>query len=121
MNSQTPQPRRAARRKAPAPPPSPTLLPNDHVRLLVELLRPATPELARRWLAALLLAPEHEREGIVVAIEKRMHDLYAPASPDDDTLLHIDSESRSHPTHTETVVRSYAAPKPPSPRKRSDR
>ncbi len=35
-------------------------------------------ELARRWLAALYLAPAHERPAIVEAIESRMVSLYPP-------------------------------------------
>ncbi len=49
---------------------SPKLFPTDHARALVELMRPAGPDLARRWLAALLLVPAGERVGIVEAIER---------------------------------------------------
>lgn len=52
------------------------LFPNDHVRLLTELLRPAGVELARRWLAALLVVDEGEREAMVAAVEKRVVELY---------------------------------------------
>jgi len=45
----------------------------------VELLRPAGPDLARRLVAALLLAPADEREAIVSSIESKMVELYAPA------------------------------------------
>lgn len=55
---------------------SSTLCPNDHVRLLTELLRPAGAELARRWLAALLVVDEGEREAMVAAVEKRVVELY---------------------------------------------
>lgn len=48
--------------------------------MLVELLRPAGPDLARRLVAALLLAPVDERERIVEAIESRMVELYAPGA-----------------------------------------
>jgi hypothetical protein len=47
--------------------------------MLVELLRPATPELARRWVAALLLVPESERAAVVESIESRIVDTYARA------------------------------------------
>jgi hypothetical protein len=40
--------------------------------MLLELLRPAGAELARRWMAALLMAPRDDREGIVEAIEQQM-------------------------------------------------
>lgn len=41
-------------------------------------MRPMGPELSRRWLAALALAPWSEREEIVESIERRMAELYAP-------------------------------------------
>lgn len=50
--------------------------PSDHVHSLLELLRPATPDLARRWLSALLLVPEAEREAVVSSIERRIVELY---------------------------------------------
>lgn len=53
------------------------LSPNDHVRMLIELMRPAGPELARRWVAALTLVPEAERESVVEAVERRIVDEYA--------------------------------------------
>lgn len=52
------------------------LCPNDHLRLIVEVLRPHGVELARRWISALMLAPENERAGIVQAIERRMVETY---------------------------------------------
>lgn len=64
--------------RAPEPAASPTLSPNDHVKLIVEMLRQGTAELSRRWLAALLLAPASEREEIVRAVEERMTRMYAP-------------------------------------------
>jgi len=59
-------------KSSPEPDESPTLLPNDHITMIVELLRPMGPQLARRWLAALLLVPEHEREALVEAIEEQI-------------------------------------------------
>ncbi|MCC6969330.1 MAG: hypothetical protein IT434_03840 [Phycisphaerales bacterium] len=50
--------------------------------MLVELLRPATPELARRWLAALLAVPENERAGVVDAVERQIIATYEHAEPD---------------------------------------
>ncbi len=55
--------------------------------MLIELLRPAGTELGRRWLAALLLAPEDEREAIVDSVERRMIEAYrsgAGRSPADE-------------------------------------
>lgn len=57
------------------------LCPNDHLRLLVELLQPAGPELARRWLAALMLVPRDERESVIAAIESRLVHVYGQPSP----------------------------------------
>lgn len=67
-----------------SPPPalagSPTLLPNQHVKTIVELLRPAGPELARRWIAALLLVPPEERGEVVAAVEASIVKAYAPVA-----------------------------------------
>ena len=38
-------------------------------------------DLARRWLAALMLVPEDEREAAVGAIEKKVADLYGERQP----------------------------------------
>jgi hypothetical protein len=40
--------------------------------MLIELMRPVGPELARRWLAALTLVPEHDRPGVVEAVERQI-------------------------------------------------
>jgi len=40
--------------------------------MLTELLRPLGPELGRRWLAALLIVPEEEREALVAAMEEQI-------------------------------------------------
>ncbi|USO00305.1 MAG: hypothetical protein H6810_06510 [Phycisphaeraceae bacterium] len=48
--------------------------------MLIELLKPAGPELARRWLAALLLVPESEREAVVDAVERQIVGEYASGS-----------------------------------------
>lgn len=48
------------------------MLPCDHLAMLTELLRPMGPELGRRWLAALLLVPEEEREALVSAMEEQI-------------------------------------------------
>lgn len=44
--------------------------------MIVELMRPAGPDLVRRWVAALLAAPESEREAIVERVERRVAELY---------------------------------------------
>ena len=45
------------------------LLPNEQLKLLIELMRPGSIELARRWVSALMLVPDGEREAIVSAVE----------------------------------------------------
>ncbi|MEO0482081.1 MAG: hypothetical protein AAF138_00460 [Planctomycetota bacterium] len=57
------------------------LLPNDHIRLLTELLRHGNAELARRWVAALMLVPEADRASVVEAVEAQIAAEYADARP----------------------------------------
>ena len=47
------------------------------MRLLIELLRPAGAESARRWVAALLLVPEEEREAVIERVETSIVRTYA--------------------------------------------
>ncbi len=85
------------------------LLPNDHVRMLLELLRPASPELARRWLAALMLVPPGEREEVVALVESRIVSEYtARGEPPKAEMLHLHSPPLQREGYTERVVRSYA-------------
>lgn len=50
--------------------------------MLVELLKPAGPELARRWVAALLLAPPEERDAIVEAVEAKLFEEFGHGPED---------------------------------------
>jgi len=52
--------------------------------MIVELMRPAGPDLVRRWVAALLAAPADQREAIVESVEQRIAELY----PHDEGLDH---------------------------------
>lgn len=61
-------------------------MPNDHVKALVELLRGQTPDLARRWLSALLIVPERERESVVSAVERSVVAEYAQTSEADERV-----------------------------------
>lgn len=79
--------------------------------MLVELLRPATPELARRWLAALLAVPENERAGVVDAVERQIIATYERLNAESDRSGGIDVV---HPpvareSYVEQVVVTYAA------------
>lgn len=49
--------------------------------MIVELLRPAGPDLARRWLAALLLVDISEREAVVSSIERQIAETYGARPP----------------------------------------
>jgi len=51
---------------------SPGLSPSGSLQLLIELLRPAGIELARRWVAALVLVPESDRAAVVEAVERQI-------------------------------------------------
>ena len=93
-----------------APGTSRTLLPNDHLRMLIELIRPATPDLARRWLASLLNAPEEEREEIVRAIEAKMRETYDDAErerAERRQWLHVSGPEVQKDGYTERVERTY--------------
>lgn len=95
---------------------SPGLLPNDHARTLVELLRASQGggiDLARRWVAALMLVPEREREAVVSAIESRIVQQYAaaPRSERSDEpgppVVHLRSQAVQRDGFVEETVRSY--------------
>ena len=67
----------------PGPGPSGTLSPSDHLRLLVDLLKPVGPEIARRWVAALVLVPEEERLAVIESVEAEIVRQYASDDPGD--------------------------------------
>lgn len=48
--------------------------------MLVELLRPVGSDLGRRWLAALVLVPQGEREAVVAAVEAQIAREYPPTA-----------------------------------------
>lgn len=96
------------------------LSPNDHTRMLIELLRLSGgegAELARRWVVALFAAPASDRRSIVEAVERRIIELYPPRSPKDSEagvaeeadagLLHIQEAPVSKDGYSEVVVRSF--------------
>ncbi len=49
--------------------------------MLIELLQPTGPDLARRWLAALLLVPRDERQSVVESVERRIASMFDPDAP----------------------------------------
>ncbi len=94
---------------------SPTPSPNDHVRTLVEMLRPGGADLARRWVAALFLAPETEREEIVASVERRLVGLYAKEDAeagereggDSPQVLHLAEPPIQREGYVEQTIRTY--------------
>ncbi len=97
--------------------------------MLIELLRAGTPDLARRWVAALLLVPESERASVVNAVEMRIVSEYstptlqfrsdgtAPEDDAEDPMMHVASPPVVKDGHTEQIIRSYSAPKPRTKRR----
>lgn len=84
------------------------------------MLRAGSPELIRRWVAALLMVPESERPAVVHEVTRRIAEEYAaetasnPAT--DDPMFHVASDPIQRDGHTEQIIRSYSAPsKPRSP------
>ncbi len=96
----TPKPSPALVRFDPGPRGSRTLLPNDHVKALVELLRGQTPDLARRWLSALLIVPERERESVVNAVERSVVAEYAQSSEADERVTRAGARDAQRESHT---------------------
>lgn len=82
----------------PGPRGSRTLLPNDHVKALVELLRGQTPDLARRWLSALLIVPERERESVVTAVERGIVAEYPQTVESDERITRAVEPTATPPT-----------------------
>ncbi len=94
--------------------------------MLVELLRPGGPELIRRWVSALLLAPTAEREAIVNEVERSLVELYAEPLFDGDAdassqkgdqsengeppVVHVVTPAVQHEGYVEQVERSYSEP-----------
>lgn len=85
-------------------------MPNDHLRMLIQLLRPTTPDLARRWVAALLMVPEDERTGVVEAVEARIAAEFgadAKAGEMAERWLHVSGPEVQKDGYTERVERTY--------------
>ena len=84
---------------------SPRLSPNEHLKLLVEILRPESVELSRRWLAALLLVPEEDRAALVAEIERRIVHTYADA--EEEVEVHVVSPPVQREGYVEQVHTTY--------------
>lgn len=55
---------------------------------MVEMLRLGQAEVARRWLAALMLVPASERAGVVAAVERQIVTTWASREPAADAPTH---------------------------------
>ena len=89
----------------------PMLSPNDHARMLVELLQPMGAELARRWVAGLLMVPRDEREHVVEAVVGRIAEVYAREDAGEDVCFDIAGEVMQKEGYVEQTIRTYAAGK----------
>lgn len=104
--------------------PSQTLSPSEHLRMLVELLEPAGPDLARRWLSALLLVDREDRPALVAEIERRVVAAYAPraTAPGDAGEITVVSAPVQREGYVEQVITTYGrgedAPKAAKGRRR---
>jgi hypothetical protein len=91
------------------------LSPAEHLRMLVELLQPAGPDLARRWVAALLAVARDDRAALVEEIERRVAARYG-----DDALreLHVRTGPVQRDGYIEEIETTYA---PAAPAKKAPR
>ena len=84
--------------------------------MLIELLQPTGPDLARRWLAALLLVPREDRQGVVVSVEDRITSMYANADgiasneADEPREVDVVHPPVQHDGYVEEVRTTYSAP-----------
>lgn len=87
--------------------------------MLVELLEPAGPDLARRWLAALLLVDSEDRPALVAELERRVAASYAPSArsrsdggPDEPGEIHVINPPVQRDGFVEQVITTYARVEP---------
>lgn len=80
--------------------------------MLIELMKPAGPDMARRWLACLLCVPESERAALLAEMEARAAALASHAPADAElTVLHPPVQREGY---VEQVSTTYARSEPPS-------
>lgn len=91
---------------------NPPLSPGEHLRMLIELMKPAGPDMARRWLACLLCVPESERAALLAEMEARAAALASRAPADAElTVLHPPVQREGY---VEQVSTTYARSEPPA-------
>ncbi len=93
------------------------LNPDDHVRMLVELLRPLGPELARRWVAALLSVDAGDRQALVEAIERRVGELYSGPAGRSRREVTLVRPPAQRDGYVEQVETTFEVPEPSAPTK----
>jgi len=79
--------------------------------MLIELLQPTGPDLARRWLAALLLVPRDDRLSVVESVEQRIASMFehdAPAESADDDEIDIVFPPVQRKGYVEQTHKTYA-------------
>jgi hypothetical protein len=97
--------------------PLPTLCPNDHLRLIVELMREGGMELTRRWVAALVMVAPEDREELVSAIEHRVAAAYDSPERGGIEPIHVPTA----PAPESATMKPGSAKKPAKPTKKPSR
>lgn len=91
-------------------------LPNDHLKLLVEFLRPVGPELVRRWVAILAAVDPGDRAALVAELERRV----SAVAPSEIRVVHPPAQRKGYVEQVEvtyervssgTAERASAKPK----------
>lgn len=86
--------------------------------MIIQMLRPAGPDLGRRWLAALLLVPPDEREAVVAEVERRVTALYTETAPEGEGEVHVVHPPRTRGGAVEHVETTYVVKNGKSRRER---
>ncbi|MCC6660009.1 MAG: hypothetical protein IT437_03895 [Phycisphaerales bacterium] len=77
--------------------------------MIVQMLRPAGPDLARRWLAALLLVRPQDRGALVAEVERRVTALYDDPFGPGAAGLHVVHPPRQGGGYVERIETTYTA------------
>ncbi|MCE7974699.1 MAG: hypothetical protein DYG92_10330 [Leptolyngbya sp. PLA1] len=87
---------------------NPPLSPGEHLRMLIELMKPAGPDMARRWLACLLCVPESERPALLAEMEARAAALASRAPSPGPVEVTLHHPPVQHDGYIEQVSTTYA-------------
>jgi hypothetical protein len=80
--------------------------------MLVELLTPAGPDLARRWVAALLTVDRQDREALVSEVERRVAAAYGGGA--NEREVDVRHPPAQKDGYVEQLVTTYAEVKAPA-------